>query len=154
MARTKVVARHSTVVAADHARAEQTSLSRMKVEISTFKGYTGAPDERPPWEAKDGTAALREMWRLMHTVELILPKAALQRLVKEIFLYYRPDFRIESRALAAIQEAMEAYLVNIFEDAQAAARHAGRITVFRSDIQLARRLRGDMPLRSDYRYCA
>jgi len=43
----------------------------------------------------------------------------------------------------AIQEAAEAYLVGVMEDAGLCAIHAKRQTVTKSDLLLARRIRGD-----------
>ncbi len=42
-----------------------------------------------------------------------------------------------------LQEAAEAYLVSIFEDANLCAIHAKRVTIQVKDIQLSRRIRGD-----------
>ena len=50
--------------------------------------------------------------------------------------------RFQSHALAALQEAVEAYMVHLFEDANLCAIHAKRVTVMQKDIQLARRIRG------------
>ncbi|KAF3013915.1 centromeric DNA-binding histone H3-like protein cse4, partial [Didymella heteroderae] len=47
----------------------------------------------------------------------------------------------QSQALFALQEAAEAFLVNLFHDANLCAVHAKRVTVQQKDIQLARRLR-------------
>jgi histone H3-like centromeric protein A len=43
--------------------------------------------------------------------------------------------------LVALQEATEAFLVNLFHDANLCAIHAKRVTIQQKDIQLARRLR-------------
>lgn len=58
---------------------------------------------------------------------------------------YRPlggEFRWQSQAIQALQEAAEAFMVHLFEDAQLCAVHAKRVTIMRKDIQLARRIRG------------
>lgn len=47
------------------------------------------------------------------------------------------------QAFEALQEAAEAFLVGIFEDANHCAVHAQRVTVMKKDMDLARRLRGD-----------
>lgn len=39
-------------------------------------------------------------------------------------------------------QAAEAFLVHLFEDAYLLALHAGRVTLFPKDVQLARRIRG------------
>jgi histone H3/H4 len=48
----------------------------------------------------------------------------------------------QSEALLALQEAAEAYLVRLFEDANLCAIHAKRVTIRPQDIRLARRIRG------------
>jgi histone H3/H4 len=54
------------------------------------------------------------------------------------FFYYR--FQLE--AIMALQEAAEAYLVQMFEDCQLLAIHAKRVTIMRQDIVMLKRLRG------------
>ncbi len=51
-------------------------------------------------------------------------------------------FRWQPLAIEALQEAAEAMLVSVFEDANLCAIHAKRVTVMPKDIQLARRIRG------------
>ncbi|EJK72420.1 hypothetical protein THAOC_06053 [Thalassiosira oceanica] len=51
--------------------------------------------------------------------------------------------RLQSTAVLALQEASEAYLVGLFEDANLCAIHAKRVTLMPKDIQLARRIRGE-----------
>ena len=53
------------------------------------------------------------------------------------------DFRFQSAAIGALQEASEAYLVGLFEDTNLCAIHAKRVTIMPKDIQLARRIRGE-----------
>ena len=51
--------------------------------------------------------------------------------------------RFQSAAMHALHEAAEAYLVQVFNDAQLCALHAKRVTIMARDMQLARRLRGE-----------
>ena len=53
------------------------------------------------------------------------------------------DLRFQSSAVLALQEAAEAYLVNLFEDTNLAAIHAKRVTIMPRDMMLARKLRGE-----------
>jgi histone H3 len=76
----------------------------------------------------------------------LLSKAPFQRFVREIAQevgYAIPDLRFQSTALMALQEASEAYLIGVFEDANLCAIHAKRVTIMNKDIQLAMRLRGE-----------
>ena len=42
-----------------------------------------------------------------------------------------------------MQEAAEAYLVGVFEDANLCCLHAKRVTIHKKDMELARRIRSD-----------
>ncbi len=46
--------------------------------------------------------------------------------------------------MLALQEATEAYLINVFEWTNLAAIHAKRVTIMPKDMQLAMRIRGDV----------
>ena len=92
---------------------------------------------------KSGTVALREIKRYQKSTALLIPRAPFQRLVRGICADIDNDLRFQAQALIALQEAAEAYLVGVLEDAGLCAIHAKRVTVMRQDMQLARRLRGD-----------
>lgn len=66
-----------------------------------------------------------------------------QRLVREIGQDFKTDLRFQTSAIAALQEAAEAYLVGLFEDCNLCAIHARRTSVYPKDLQLARRIRGE-----------
>ena len=50
--------------------------------------------------------------------------------------------RWQASALLAVQEAAEAHLVGLMEDANLCAIHGKRVTIMPKDMQLARRIRG------------
>ena len=54
------------------------------------------------------------------------------------------EFRITADALEALHAAAEVYLVSVLEASNLLALHAGRVTLQPRDIQLARRIRGDI----------
>lgn len=92
---------------------------------------------------RPGSNVLREIRRYQKSTELLLRKVPFQRLVREILMHLKLDFRVQCAALGALQEACEAYLVGIFEDTNLCAIHARRVTIMPRDIQLARRIRGE-----------
>lgn len=92
---------------------------------------------------RPGTVALREIRRYQRSTDLLIRKLPFQRLVREIANLIEPDFRFQALAVLALQEASEAYLVGLFEDANLCAIHAKRVTIMPKDIQLARRIRGE-----------
>jgi histone H3 len=60
-----------------------------------------------------------------------------------LLIVSQAELRFQSSALTALQEAAEAYLVEIFEDTNVACLHAKRVTIMAKDMTLARRLRGE-----------
>lgn len=135
MARTKQTARKSTGGKAP------------RKQIATKAARKSAPPAsagiKKPHRYRPGTVALREIRRYQKSTELLIRKLPFQRLVREIAQEAKTDLRFQSTAIAALQEAAEAYLVSLFEDVNLCAIHAKRVTIMVRDIQLARRIRGE-----------
>jgi histone H3 len=93
---------------------------------------------------RPGTVCLREIRKYQKSTDLLIRKLPFQRLVREIASSFVPGCRFQSSALAALQEATEAYLVGLFEDTNLTAIHAGRVTIMQKDIALAQRIRGEL----------
>ncbi|KIJ70046.1 hypothetical protein HYDPIDRAFT_77460, partial [Hydnomerulius pinastri MD-312] len=100
---------------------------------------------------RPGTLALREIRKYQRSTDLLLRRLPFSRVVREIALDMMTDtnydmgetgLRWQSSAILALQEATEAFLVHLFEDANLCAIHAKRVTIMQRDIQLARRIRG------------
>ncbi len=98
---------------------------------------------KKPHRYRPGTVALREIRRYQKSTSLLLLKRPFARLVKEIAQDFKDDLRFQPTAIATLQEAAEAYLVGLFEDANLCAIHARRVTLMPRDINLARRIRGE-----------
>ncbi|KAL9933034.1 hypothetical protein V8E36_008289 [Tilletia maclaganii] len=144
MARTKQVARASTGGKAPRMKLATDKVAKKSVASSAFAVDGGAGGVKKPHRYKPGTVALREIRKYQNNTELLIRKLPSQRLVKDIFEECnRRDLRIQSSALAALQEASEAYLVSLFEDTMLAAIHAKRVTIMVKDMRLARRIRGE-----------
>ncbi|EDR05558.1 uncharacterized protein LACBIDRAFT_185495 [Laccaria bicolor S238N-H82] len=117
---------------------------------STLKQYAiksldqknkGNLKEKRPYRFRPGTVALREIRRYQKSTELLIRKLPFQRLVREIGENIRGDLRFQAKAVLALQDASEAYLISVFEDVQAAAIHAKRVTIQTKDVALAMKLR-------------
>jgi histone H3 len=103
-----------------------------------------AVQKRKPHRYRPGTRALKEIRKYQKSYDLLIRKLPFQRLVREIAQEFRCDYRFQSTAILALQEAAEAYLVSLFEDSNLCAIHAKRVTIMPRDILLARRLRGEL----------
>jgi histone H3 len=95
---------------------------------------------------RPGTRALMEIRKYQKSTDLLIRKLPFSRLVRSIAqdCFARPGevFRWQSTAVLALQQAAEAYLTGMFEDANECAIHAKRVTLMPKDLYLARRIRG------------
>lgn len=101
---------------------------------------------------RPGVAALQEIRKYQQkgkdATRHLIPKAPFWRFARELLGQYKDNYRWSVQGVTALQEAAEAYLVGLFEDTQLCAIHAKRVTIFVKDMQLAKRLRGDIEFAS------
>ena len=134
MARTKQTARKST-----------TGGKSPRKQLVTKAARAALPGAvKRPHRYRPGTVALRDIRRYQKSTELLIRKLPFQRLVREIAAGISKDLRFQSVAILALQSAAEAYLVGLMEDTNLYAIHARRVTIFPKDMQLARRIRGNL----------
>jgi histone H3 len=133
MARTKQTARKGTSFA-----------SRRFLGIKAARRSPAKPPQlQKPHRYRPGSLALKEIRKYQKGTKLLLRRLPFQGLVKELAQQYRSDVRFQSTAILALQEAAEAYMVGLFEDANLCAVHDKRVTIQPKDFQLARRIRGE-----------
>ncbi len=65
---------------------------------------------------RPGTIARCEICKYQKSTELLIRKALFKRLVREIAIDFKSDLRMQTTAILALQEALEAYLICLFED--------------------------------------
>jgi histone H3 len=170
MARTKQTARKSTGGKAPrHDLAKLASRNAARDSAANYgkgpggskPGTHGAHRSKPgtagggvkkPHRYRPGTVALREIRKYQKRTDLLLRKGPFGRLARELAdkilrekggTLKAGEVRFTQQALLAIQEATEAYLIGVMEDANLAAIHARRQTIMPKDIQLARKIRGE-----------
>jgi len=74
---------------------------------------------------KPGERALKEIRQYQRSTDLLLRKLPFARLVREVQMgFVNKEYRWQAAALVALQEAAEAHLVHLFEDANLCAIHA------------------------------
>ncbi|KAF3826426.1 hypothetical protein GH733_008951 [Mirounga leonina] len=108
---------------------------------SCYSSHLSTPSrQRGPRRSR----VLKEIRTLQKSTALLIRKSPFSRLAREICITFTRgvDFSWQAQALLALQEAAEAFLVHLFEDAYLLSLHAGRVTLFPKDVQLARRIRG------------
>lgn len=111
-------------------------------------GSAGGGEIRRKRRFRAGTRVLQEIRRLQHSTHTLIPRVHFSRVIRDVATSVTggETLRWASEGLEAIQEAAEAYLVGLFEDAQLCAVHAKRVTIMLKDIMLARRIRGELKL--------
>jgi histone H3 len=90
-----------------------------------------------------GTKALREIKKLQNGTDLLLRRAPIHRLIREIIHDQAGTMRVQHAAVDAVRESAESFIVAMLADANLCAIHAKRVTVMPKDLTLARRLRGE-----------
>ena len=132
MARTKQTARKSTG-------------GKAPIQQLATKSARAKATGRKPHRYRPGTKALREIRQYQKSTDLLLSKIPFQRLVREITgVMFKTQYRYTKDAMLALQEAAEAHLIKLFEDTNLLAIHAERVTIKPKDMQLARRIRGNL----------
>lgn len=122
---------------------EVTKIRKHVASKAARKTVPGEVKHRKPHRFKPGTVALREIRRYQKSTEMLIRKLPFQRLVREIAQDYHTEMRFQASALAALQEAAEAYLVKSMEEANLAAIHAKRVTIMPRDMHLARSIKNE-----------
>ena len=100
---------------------------------------------RPLQRRRPGIGALYEIRFYQKSTCFLIPMVALQRLVRQVALNVAlegKEYRWQARALFALQQAAEAYMVAYLCDANLLAIHAKRSTIMKKDMELVRRMRG------------
>ena len=102
---------------------------------------------KKPHRYRLGLLALWEICRYQQSTDSLIKRIPFNKLIKEISQEYRicpngpgtpsVQVRFQSTALAALQEAVENFLVGLFEDLNLLTVHAKRVTVMPHDIRLA-----------------
>ncbi|KAM6221110.1 histone H3-like centromeric protein A [Rhynchocyon petersi] len=125
---------------------------RRKPESPRRRPSTPSPrtPRRPPSSAGTSfrrprtTGVLKEIRKLQKTTNLLLRRRPFSLVAREVCAKFTRglDYNWQAQALLALQEAAEAFLIHLFEDAYLLSLHAGRVTLYPKDVQLARRIRG------------
>ena len=111
------------------------------VTVSKRQVVGGAGAEKQKRRRKPGKAALQEIRKIQKCTTNLLRKAPFQRLVREVLQDTdSKEWRVQNSAFNALQEAVEQFATDLFEQSNLCAIHGKRVTVAPADLQLAKRL--------------
>uniref|UniRef100_A0A2C9LWK7 Core Histone H2A/H2B/H3 domain-containing protein n=1 Tax=Biomphalaria glabrata TaxID=6526 RepID=A0A2C9LWK7_BIOGL len=116
------------------------------------KGRAAYPVAHATKRRRPGQVALIIIRKYQKSTELLIRKLPFARVVREVGMSILRDslgtLNWQSMAISCLQEACEAYLVRLFEDANLCCIHAKRVTLQPKDIWLAMRIGGYYDSRS------
>lgn len=95
---------------------------------------------------RPGTVARREVKKAQQSTDLLIPRASFERQARSAAARRLPDDespRFSKEAIEVLQEAAEAYIIELFTDADICRMHRNRETLKDKDLSLARYLRRD-----------
>ena len=133
------MATQSKQTAVKKGKAAKRALGQKKAK----KSASGSSGMKKSFRWRPGTVALREVRKLQKSTDSLIAKAPFSRLVREVAESHKAGLRFQASAVAALQEATEAFVVSLLSDSNVVALHAGRVTAMPRDLQLVRRLRGE-----------
>lgn len=97
---------------------------------------------------RPGETAIKNVKKYQNTTALQIRKLPFQRCLREVLMSLNTDEevtpRIEHDAYQFMHEAAEAYLVDLLQDAQAAAIYRQHVTLTAWDMTFARRMRKEI----------
>ncbi len=134
---------------------ESSSMSMMKANKTTRKQSASikAPRITEPAESaskrggkKNTSMVLKEIQYYQQTSNMLMSKLPFVRMVRSSIEKLSSGsrdapIRFTHSSLEALQEAFEAFVVSLFENAYCCTIHAKRVTLYPSDLRLARRLK-------------
>jgi len=85
---------------------------------------------------KSGTVTLRDIKKLQTTTNLLVQKGPFRKIVKQITSEMGVNILYQKKAIEALQEAVEGYVIEKFKHANKNAKHAKRKTICVADLQM------------------
>jgi histone H3 len=90
-----------------------------------------------------GMDSLREIHKFQKTTDLLIRKAPFRRLVRKLSQNIgKSNPRMQTTADLALQEAAEAFMIDVFSDTNLCAMHSKHVTITAKDMVLACRIQG------------
>lgn len=116
-------------------------------QLAKFAAVMSAPAggvvPKKPHRYRPGTVALREIRHYQKSTELLIRKGPFRRWVREMAVNYKGDVRICAETFLVLQEALEVWLVKLYDDTNLSCIHRKHVTITPKDMQLVKRIRGE-----------
>jgi len=109
-------------------------------KATLVKKDEGVVEKKKAHRFRPGTVALRQIRKYQKSTDLLMRRAPFYRLVREVAQDFKDNVRFEAAALQGLQEAAEAMLVKLMEDANVLCVHRKKVTIMPADMHLAQHL--------------
>jgi len=119
------------------ARIKTTPSSNFAPALAHKMSVAGEVKEKKKYRFKASTVTLRSIKKLQNSTGLLLQKAPFNKTVREITAGITPKTMYQKRAMEALQEAAESFLIERFHAANKHAIHAKRKTITVDDMKMA-----------------
>lgn len=127
-------------------RLEQNASRSVDLNNSVLDSVSNASLLKARIKARN-TRLLRDIRRYENDTNFSIPRATFIRYVREVGRAIKSDLKFQNTALIAMQQSVECFLVSLYEHANYATIHAGRVTLFVKDIHLAQRMAEKQPFK-------
>ncbi len=97
-----------------------------------------------PHVYRPSTRAQIEVLGFQRSINLLISRPAISRLVRHIRNEIKPEFGLRVEAIDVFHHAAEDYMVKLLMECVALTHHARRVSIMRRDMILARRFRGEI----------
>jgi len=119
------------------ARIKTTPSAKFAPALAHKMSVAGEVKEKKKYRFKASTVTLRSIKKLQNSTGLLLQKAPFNKTVREITASITPKTMYQKRAMEALQEAAESFLIERFHAANKHAIHAKRKTITVDDMKMA-----------------
>lgn len=109
-----------------------------------LRGTARQQEQRPRQEQRQQQLQEKSPQERRARKDLLVTKKVSQRLCREIGSKTKTRMRIQAETLSTINAGTKAFVIGLVKDAISCATHEKRTTIMARDVQLARRIRGDI----------
>ena len=126
----------------DKVKPQEKKKNKRKTKRKTSIKKIASKGDKPKriYKIKQGTRAIREIKKAQEKTDLLIQYAGMDRFVRDTLKKIFPEekYRLEKPAVKTFMEGTQQYFLDLFRMSTAATVHAGRQTLLREDMKLAR----------------
>ena len=139
----KNLAKEKALQEEEYAKEEAEKERAQEEEAKLKEGYT-SPTDKEKKIRRLHSQSLELVRKMQRSTERVIPFLPMSEMCAEIGQDHMCDLKFSPVAINLLDELLETYLVDLFEDSNSLAIHSKRMAVKPNDIRLARRIRKEL----------